>query len=95
MSSLVPAIMPSYKLGQFLLKYLGVPVNDRPLRTADWDFLSKLATFFFLLVHDPYHEHLAFVKIDLQSQHILRAKVKKFEVRDFLRTLFCAVASLL
>jgi hypothetical protein len=29
------------RLGQFPLKYLGLPVSDKPLRVSDWDFLPQ------------------------------------------------------
>jgi hypothetical protein len=31
----------NYKLGQFPIKYLGLPVSSSPLRVSDWDFLPQ------------------------------------------------------
>jgi hypothetical protein len=35
------ANMLNCKLGAFPMKYLGLPVSDRPLRVADWSFLPE------------------------------------------------------
>jgi hypothetical protein len=35
------ASMLNYKLGQFPIKYLGLPVSDKALRVSDWDFLPQ------------------------------------------------------
>jgi hypothetical protein len=35
------ANMLNCKLGKFPIKYLGLPVSDRPLRVADWGFLTE------------------------------------------------------
>jgi hypothetical protein len=35
------AAMLNCKLGTFPMKYLGLPVSDRDLRVADWDFLPQ------------------------------------------------------
>jgi hypothetical protein len=35
------ASMLNYKLGQFPMKYVGLPVSDKEMRVSDWDFLPQ------------------------------------------------------